>query len=183
LLSIIGLVVFGVVLDYVFVALFRRLKRARFKVTEDSPDTYSFLTDVGSYRIDRRTRTFFFAISGRRSTASLDELRRLRYGYLDKSAFMAEMFFGFDVTDFFGPYQDINHWYEIHLETSSGEKIPLFTAGQYQPREFLLTWYITLQERILEKFGLFIEVHDYSRRVLDEIKRGFRESQCDMKYY
>ncbi|MDJ0708823.1 MAG: hypothetical protein QNJ14_00465 [Woeseiaceae bacterium] len=183
MLTIIGLIVVGVVVDYFFVAVFRGLKRAKFTVTEDSPSNYSFLTDVGGYRIDRQARTLSYAISGKRSVVSLDDLKRLKYGYLDKSAFMAEVFFGFDLTDFFGPYQDINHWYEIHLETVSGEKIPLFTAGQYQPREFLLTWYITLQQSILEKMGFFHDVHEYSHRVLDEIKNAFRESNCDMKYH
>lgn len=183
MLSFIALVIIGVALDYFFVAVFRGLKRAKFLVTEDSDKTYSFLTDVGGFRIDRAERTLNYAVLGKRATVPLDDLKRLKFAYLDKSAFMSEVFFGFDVTDFLGPYQDINHWYEIHLETKNGDKIPLFTAGQYQPREFLLTWYITLQERILEQFGLFRDVHDYARRVVDEIKDGFRESNCEMKYH
>lgn len=109
LFSFIALVVVGGVLDYIFVAVFRGLKRAKFVVTEDTDNTYSFLTDVGGFRIDRIERTLNYAVPGKRATVSLDDLKRLKYAYLDKSAFMSEVFFGFDVTDFLGAYQDINH--------------------------------------------------------------------------
>lgn len=183
MLSFFALVSVGVIVDYLLVAFFRGMKKSRFIVTENSDRTYAFQTDIGGFRIDRENKTLNFAVLGDRKTVPLSDLARLKFGYADKSALLQEVFFGFNLTDLMSPYQDSNHWYTIHLVTKNGKPIPIFTAGQYEPREFMLTWYVRLQERILERLGFFHDVHDYSRLVLDELKEGFRESKCEMKYH
>lgn len=80
MLSVIELIVVGIIADYVFVTVFRGLKRARFTVTEDSADSYSFLTDVGRYRIDRQALTLNYSISGKRVSVPLDELKGPEFG-------------------------------------------------------------------------------------------------------
>jgi hypothetical protein len=176
------LVVVGVVADYIFTAYFRRLKKATFVVTQDTPQQYAFQSDVGGFRIDRDARKVFYAVGGKRAKVSFDEIKRLKLAYADNSALFEELFFGFDVTDLMGRYQDSNHWYTIQLELVDGSRIPLFTAGQHQPREFLLGWYITLQERLLERFGAFRDVHEFAGLVLDELRDAFKESKCEIRY-
>lgn len=181
--SLLSLVVVGVIADYIFVAIFRGMKKSKFIVTENSEKAFSFETAAGGFRIDRAKRELSYAVLGVRRSVPLDELARLKFGYADKSALLQEIFFGYELTDALSAYQDSNHWYTVQISTKQGDSIPLFTAGQYEPREFFLGWYIRLQEAILEKLGLFHDVHDYAQLVLDEIKDGFRESGCEMKYH
>ena len=52
----------------------------------------------------------------------------------------------------------------------------MFIAGQYEPREFLLGWYIGLQARILGALGLFHDIDDHCRQVLERIQAQFRKA-------
>ncbi len=163
-------------LDFLFVAFFRRLKKGHFKVHSDTTEAFEFSTSVGGFAIDRANRVFKYATPDGRGSIPLDDVDKLEFGLVEKYAFLQEMFFGFDLTDIMGRYQDSDYWYSISVRTSAGEHVPIYIAGQYKQREFLLTWYINLQQRILEKLGVFVDVHEWSRAVVDSIQAAFQRS-------
>ncbi len=163
-------------LDFLFVAFFRRLKKGRYKVHTDTSEVFEFSTDVGGFAIDRVERVFRYATPGGRGSIPLDAVNKLEFGLVEKYALLQEILFGFDLTDFMGRYQDSDYWYSISLRTADNEHIPIYIAGQYKQRSFLMTWYINLQQRILEAMGAFVDVHDWSRAVVDSLKDAFQGS-------
>jgi hypothetical protein len=79
------------------------------------------------------------------------------------------MFFGYNLTDLLPRYHDTVEWLAIAAVTHDGKRIPLFLSGRYQQREFLLGWYIELQERLLGRIGLLKDVEAQSRTALAAI--------------
>ncbi len=163
-------------LDFIFVAFFRRLKKGRYKVHANTAEVVEFSTDVGGFAIDRVHEEFRYATPEGRGSVPLAAVRKLEFGLVEKYALLQEILFGFDLTDYLGRYQDSDYWYSIVVRTVEGEHIPVYIAGQYKQREFLMTWYINLQQRVLEVLGVFVDVHDWSRAVVDSIQDAFQES-------
>ena len=168
-------------LDFLFVAFFRRLKKGRYKIHSNTADVFEFSTDVGGFSIDRANRVFRYATPAGRGSVSLDSLEKLEFGLVTNYALLQEIFFGFDILDFLPRYQDSDYWYSIAVRTREGEQIPVYIAGQYKQREFLMTWYINLQQRVLEALGLFVDVHDFSRAVVDSVSDAFEASGVEVR--
>ena len=170
-----------ILLDFLFVAFFRRLKKGHYKVHADTSEAFEFSTDVGGYAIDRAERVFRYTTPETRGTIPLDDVQKLEFGLVEKYPFLKEWFFGFNLTDMMRRYQDSDYWYSITILTAEGKHIPVYLGGQYKQREFLLTWYINLQQRLLEMLGAFVDVHDWSRAVVDSIQDAFEESGVTLK--
>ena len=165
-----------VLLNFLFFAFFRRLKKGRFKVHTDTADVFEFSTDVGGFAIDRNERVFRYATPELSGSIPFDAVQKLEFGLVDKYPVLQEWFFGFSLTDTMRRYQDSDYWYSITVRTAEGKHIPIFIAGQWKQREFLMTWYVNLQQRILETLGIFVDVHEWSRTVVDSIKDAFQAS-------
>ena len=170
-----------ILLDFLYVAFFRRLKKGRYRLYSDTPDLFEFSTDAGGFAIDRTRGEFRYATPEGRGSVPLDSIEKLEFGLVRNYALLQEIFFGFDITDFLPRYQDSDYWYSIAARTVHGERIPLFIAGQYKQREFLLTWYINLQQRVLEALGVFVDVRDFSAAVVDDIQAAFRAADVEVR--
>ena len=168
-------------LDFLFVAFFRRLKKGRYKVHTDTAEVFEFSTDVGGFAIDRAKRVFRYATPESRGSIPLDAVQKLEFGLVENYPLLQEWFFGFNLTDMMSRYQDSDYWYSISVLTTDGKHIPIYIAGQYKQREFLLTWYINLQQRTLEMLGAFVDVHEWSRAVVDSIQDAFRVSEVPVQ--
>ena len=89
---------------------------------------------------------------------------------------LQELFFGFDLPDLLHRYADTVVWHSISLEMVDGSELPVFIAGQYQPREFLLGWYIDAQEQLLASLGMFRDAREHTVGVLDALQGGFGQA-------
>ena len=178
--SIIVLVVLGIVLDYFWTTLFRRVRKGKFKVVSDFEGAFQFETNFGQFRIDHKTQRMSVVSKQKRVSFSLKDISALRYTYNDEWALFNEWLFGFDYTDLLTNYQDLIHWYTITIKTNDGQKIPVFVAGQWEPREFLFGWYIQLQENILSRFGLFREIDEHCSEVFEQIHYQLKKSGIEI---
>ena len=83
---------------------------------------------------------------------------------------MAELFFGFNLTDFMGRYRDTREWFSIAAVARGGQRIPLYLGSRYQRREFLMGWYIDLQSALLSRMGLLRDAESESREAYELIR-------------
>ena len=176
-IALVGLVIalvigIGVLIDTFWVALFRVTPQGRFEVSVDNPSSFSFLTKLGAFSVDRGKRVLSFVLAGRKKgLLPLSDIRGLEYRAQVKGATLHEIFFGLDLTDILPLYRDTIEWYSISAVTTKEERIPIYLGGQYRPREFLMTWYIDLQAALLEKIGLVHDEGEESRAALNVIQR------------
>ena len=161
----------GALIDTFWVALFRVTPQGKFRVSVDNPSSFSFLTKLGAFSVDRGKSVLSFVTGRRKGLLPLSDIKGLEYRAQVKSATLQELFFGLDLTDALPAYRDTIDWYSISAVTIKGERIPIYLGGQYQPREFLLTWYIELQARMLERTGLVHDEGAESRAALSVIQR------------
>jgi hypothetical protein len=163
--------ILGIVIDLFWVAAFRLAPQGKFKVSVNNPSSFSFLTKLGGFSIDRGKQALSFALVGRRGLLPLSEIKGLEYRAKAKVATLQELFLGFDLADVLPSYQDTIDWYSISAVTSKQERIPIYLGGEYQRREFMMTWYIDLQAALLEKLGLGHDEGAQSRNALRVIQR------------
>lgn len=161
----------GVLIDTFWVALFRVTPQGKFRVSVDNPSSFSFLTRLGAFSVDRGKSVLSFVTGRRKGRLPLSDIKGLEYRAQVKAATLQELFFGLDLTDALSAYRDTIDWYSISAVTTKDERIPIYLGGQYQPREFLLTWYIDLQARWLERMGLVHDEAAESRAALSVIQR------------
>src|SRR5262249_23152182 len=94
----------------------------------------------------------------------------------DEWALAEELLTGLDFTDLLPAYQDQIHWYSIKLLLKDRSEVPVFAAGEYEPREFLMNWYYDIQARLLRALGALLDVGQYSRDVLDRFLHELRSA-------
>jgi hypothetical protein len=152
--------------DTAWVALFRAAPAGRFRVLVDDGTTFTFATTTGRFSVDRAARVLTYAAGKRRGRLGFDEMKGLEYRVDSQWAVLQEIFFGWDATDWMAPYRDTVDWFALAVVTNDGQRLPLYLAGRYAPREFMLTWYIDLQSALLEKLRL---AHDVEARSRDAV--------------
>jgi len=162
--------VLPIVADTAWVALFRAKPAGRFKVSRESDDEIGFSSSTGIFVIKSAARTLAYASGRQRGVLSFDEIKGLEYRADEHYALLAELFFGFDGTDLLPRYRDTVDWYSIAVLATDGRRIPLFLSGEYQPREFLLGWYIELQAALLSRIGLLTDVEEQGWQALAAIQ-------------
>ena len=170
----------AMVLDWVWAALFRTTRKGKFKITRTDAAHFTFVTDPGTFSIDRNKRTLTYSVSKEDGILSFEEIAGIKYRAEVRYAGLEEVYLGFDLTDSMPRHADTLYWYSISLQTADGREIPLFIIGQYEPREFMLSWYIELQGGVLERLGLFKDAHGYSLSVLESIQDQFDKSAADV---
>ncbi|MCG2593976.1 hypothetical protein LZ009_14435 [Ramlibacter sp. XY19] len=150
-------------------ALARARPVGRFKVTRDDGVLFDFATSTGTFSINPRAQVLTYTRGGQRGSLKFSDIKGLAYRFDADYALLEEMFFGFNLADMLPRYHDTIDWFAIAAVTHDGRRIPLFLSGRYQQREFLLGWYIELQEWLLERLGLLKDVEAQSRTALDAI--------------
>lgn len=155
---------------------YRRMRKGRFDVLARTSTGTSFRTDLATFRIDTTHRTVALVAKDGRRSASIDDVQAVRIRESEESALLLELLRGFDLMDFAGRYRDTVLWSTISLRFVDGSEWPVFVAGKYQPREFLMGWFLELQARALVRMGWITDVdarvHDVSDEIAALLERG-----------
>lgn len=160
----------GFAIDTAFVALFRAHKAGRFDVVRDDAKSFGFVSDTGRFNIYPDERKIGYNVGAERGTLAFDELDGIEYRAEERDALLAELFFGFDLTDFMGRYRDTREWFSIAVVARGGRRVPLYLGSRYQRREFLMGWYIDLQSALLSRLGLSRDAEAESREAYELIR-------------
>lgn len=163
-------ILLSVLADTVWTALFRAGPVGRFKIIHESGSEIRFTSSTGNFVVNRDSRTLRFSCGRDRGVLRFDEIRKLEYHVDERYALLAQLFVGLNRSSLLDRYHDTVDWFSITVLTLDGRRIPLFLSGQYQPREFLLGWYIDLQAELLEYLGLMVDVEKQGRAALDAIQ-------------
>src|SRR5262245_33223887 len=148
LLSLVVAAALAILFDTAWVAIFRARPVGRFKVTRDTADTLSFLSNHGAFTVSQGSQTLTYVLGQMRGSLKFSEIKGIEYRVNEKSALLEELFFGIDWTVLLSRYQDTVDWFSIGVVTTDGRRIPLYLSGQYSQREFLLGRYIELQAAV-----------------------------------
>jgi hypothetical protein len=168
--SLLITIALAILVDTAWVALFRARPVGKFKVLRDTADTFSFLSNRGTFSVSQRSQTLNYALGKSRGSVKFSDIKGVEYRVSEKYALLEELVFGFDWTDLLSQYQDTVEWFSIGVVTTDGRRIPLYLSGQYTPREFLLGWYIDLQATVLSSVGLLKDVEEQSRSALELVQ-------------
>lgn len=158
------------VVDTAWVALFRAQPVGRLEVLRDGSALFQFRSRCGTFSIYPKERRLLLGGRDGPRQLALDRIRGLEYRMNQSHALLQELFFGFDLTDFLEDYRDTVDWFSVAVLTHEGERIPLYLSGEYQQREFLMTWYIDLQAGLLRALGLLADVPARSREAMELLR-------------
>ena len=169
-------------LDFTFAALFRYRRKGRFKINEDCMEEFSFKSDLCTCRIDFKNQSI--AVVSRKSKQSIpfSRLKGITIVRHDTWAIYAEVLTGFGLNDFYRDDRDRIHWHTITLVLCDGLQVPLYTAGEYEPREVFLGWYFKLQAAILYALKLTPDIPVQVGLVLRSIMLAINRSGSKVPY-
>lgn len=170
LLALLLVLAAGFAIDTAFVALFRAHKAGKFEVVRDDAGMFGFVTDTGRFNVYPGQHKLGYTIGAQRGTLAFDQIDGIEYRAEERHALLAELFFGFDLTDFMGRYRDTREWFSIAVVARGGQRIPLYLGSRYQRREFLMGWYIDLQCALLSRLGLLRDAETESREAYELIR-------------
>jgi hypothetical protein len=157
-------------IDTAFVALFQAHKAGKFEVFRDDDGLFGFATDTGRFNVYPGQRKLGYSVGAQRGTLAFDDIDGIEYRAEERHALLAELFFGFDLTDFMGRYRDTREWFSITVVARGGQRIPLYLGSRYQRREFLMGWYLDLQAALLSRLGLLRDAEAESRAAYERIR-------------
>lgn len=160
----------GLVVDALWVALFRARAAGRFQVLQDGYARYRFRTDVGEFSIYPREQRLDHPQARGRASVAFADIRGLEYRVNPEYAWLQELFFGYGVTDLLGQYHDTVEWYSLAVVLHDGTRVPLYLSGQYVRREFLMGWYLDAQAWVLERLRLARNVEDDARATMENLR-------------
>ena len=127
-------------------------------------------------KFDGEHKSIAYVYKEERGSISFTDISGLSYEATEESAYALEFLNGFDLTDLMPQYKDSIVWRNIYLHTTDGNKLLLFAVGQYIPREFLLTWFIELQAKVLAAIGLYQDVDDAAHTALGDIQNALKHT-------
>ncbi|MFZ3087754.1 MAG: hypothetical protein WA123_06785 [Methylotenera sp.] len=171
----------GILTHLFWMGLFRQINKGRFNVIKNTTKSFKVISDFGSVNIDHELQKLTLGGKNRYLKIDLNQITGVRFTHDDEWARFAEWFFGVGLLDVFPAFRDRVHWYTIKLVLSDGKEVPIFVAGEYEPREFLMGWYLDLEVSILSWFGVLPDVGAYARETLDcvmsELNKGGKNVQ------
>lgn len=168
-LLVVLLMTFALAANVVSAVFFRRMRKGRFDVLARTPAGTSFRTDLATFRIDTVHRSIALVSPSGRRSAPLGDVQAVRIRESEDAAWLLEFMRGFDLMDLAGRYRDTVLWSTVSLRFVDGSEWPVFVAGQYQPREFLMGWFLDLQARVLVRLGWITDVPVRVHAVADEL--------------
>jgi hypothetical protein len=160
----------GVIVDTVWVALFRAQPVGRYKVTHRGEALFQADTSTGKLRILSKEGRLEVEVKGRSTVLPFAEIAGMEYRVHEHDALLQEFFFGFGLADWWARYRDTVEWFSIAIISTSGQRVLLYVSGQYTQREFLMEWYIELQTWLLTRLGVLVDVEAQSRAAMEEIR-------------
>ena len=165
----------GVALNVAWVAYTRRIRLGKLSILSSS-NTVRMTTNLGLMKFDGENQAIAYVYKDQRGSITFADVIGLSFEAAEESAFALEFLNGFDLTDLLPQYKDSIVWRNIYLQTRDGNRLLIFSAGQYIPREFLLTWFLNLQARMLSAMGLYQDVDDVAQAALDEIQMALKDT-------
>lgn len=168
---VVGVIALALAANVASTVFVRRMRKGRFDVMARTASGTSFRTDLATFRIDTAHRTVARTGKDGRGSAPLADVRAVRIREAEQSAWLLEWMRGLDITDLMGRYRDSMLWWTVSLTFDDGSEWPLFIAGQYQPREFLLGGYLAWQYRVLVRLGWITDVPDHVQGVAEAIQQ------------
>jgi hypothetical protein len=179
--SVIVFLVLCLLFNFIFLAMFRAMRKGYFSVMAESANAFCFKTDFGIFKISHSDKSLTHIGQNGKKVIKLEDVASVKFAYDERWAVLAEFFFGFDLMDLFSPYRDRIHWYTVKLRLKDNSELPLFVAGEYEPREFLLGWALNLEARILSAMGLLKDVPSYARNILNSLLKELGKSGIGLK--
>jgi len=165
-------------LSLAFVGLWAARPQGRFKVLADTPERFVFSSSCGEFTLHHGSGTLAWIAKGQRASTKLADMRGFDYLVNEEADWVGEFLFGFDFTDLWARYRDSVEWHEIAIVTSPQGRVPVFRSGRLQQREFLMTWFFDLQERLLVALGLLHDVDRQSREALELLQQRFGKGRA-----
>lgn len=169
------LIIASIVLDTCFVAFFRRQRKGKFEVTNNGGNQIKIESNFGRFIFDKKSKTLIYRDKEKLSTVEFSKIEGIEINATDDFAFLREIFFGFNIFDIFKRYRDSDYTNTLIIRTNDERSIPIFTVGQYHQRDFLLTWYINAQTRILSFFGLLKNASERAETIQRQTQELFRK--------
>jgi hypothetical protein len=170
------LIIAGLLVGSAHRVLFYRMRKGYFFLRSSGQHFSLIDTNFGKFQIDYRRAKMALESRWSRKVVALDDVSALQFRHRDETALYEEACEGFDVTDLLPAYRDRIHWYTIKLVLRDGTELPLFTAGEYEPREFLAGWLLDLEAGVLQRLGLKPDVAEHARTVLDSFLAEFKKA-------
>jgi hypothetical protein len=149
-----------------WIGFLRWMQKGRFEVLEDSPGRLVFRSNCELFTLHRPSGTLVWDQKGRKVSTRLEEIKGIDYLSNDDGALALEFLDGFDLTDLWPRYRDTVEHHEVALVTERHGRVPVFYGSRWQRREFLLGWFIDLQDALLVRSGLIRDVEQRARDAL-----------------
>ncbi|WP_372365984.1 hypothetical protein [Candidatus Uabimicrobium sp. HlEnr_7] len=164
----------SIVIGTLFHSFLHRIRKGLFTILPNSnTNIQSFQTNHAIVNIYNTEKKVYITPRKKDQIAlHVDEIIGLEMRFEEKTSWY-EILFDLQLTDLFKSNRDTVDWYYIYLQTSNQEKILLFSAGQYQRREFLMNFLINFSNNLLARFNLYRDLDSYKEDVITNIKDMF----------
>lgn len=173
-LAMAAILLVSLALNLAYRAFRSRVRRGRYEESS-AADGPAFVTDHGTFVVNKRTRTVDILAPDGRYNLPFDNIEVLQLQHRVREALGEELLFeNFSLFDLHGKYRDHVHSYSIVIRTRSGE-VPLFEAAQYEVRDFLNVS-VPIQLWLLGKMGFHRKAEEVSAEVLGKIQLQFRRA-------
>ena len=168
----------ALILNFAIKAVLYRIKKGKFRTvgSKGEGSAFGFETDYGNFILSPSKSALFYDGSGGSGMRfAFSEIKRVALLHSDESSLLGEFVFGLDLWDLFKSNRDTVQWRMLALEMASGEKLPVFVAGQYVRREIFLGWWFNFEKDFLERIGVLKSIDDRLWEVSHEIETMLRQ--------
>jgi hypothetical protein len=115
--------------------LLGRLRDGRYEPVASAPGRFAFRSDYGLVEFDLDGGSVRIGLDGASRTIALAQVRGLHVETMEELASLSDEIIG--GADVLGSLRDRIRWTNVVLQLDSGERVPLFGAGQLERREAL----------------------------------------------
>ncbi len=165
--TLIASIVFAIVLDTLWVAFFRAQPVGKFKILRDGESVFQYQSHNGVITIFPKEGKFQYKDMKGSQSIKCEDLKGIEYRANESLAVIQDLFSGVQGIDLQPQYMDTIDWFSLTAVAKDGKRIPLYLSGQYNPRGFMLSWYIDLQAQFLEKIGVLVDVEQKSFEIME----------------
>ena len=168
-------IVSAIVFGFAFRAGFYSTQMGKFSILPVGQNGNSLLTsDYGQFLLDNEKKQLRVRPKdGEEVSIPYDEIKGLKYGYDTQFAFLPEFLFG--SWPLFKEHEDTYEWFHIYVVLKNREKIPLYSIGNYEQREFAFGWWIAIEKAILRKLGTLEDIASISQNAFESVLALFKE--------
>lgn len=146
------------------------MRKGKFTIAKSSKEFLSFSSDFGSFHIKFNEKSVYANNLDNKKTISLEDIAGIRYVVNDELALHTERFSLKSSADL----NNVIHWYIIKLILKDRTDVPVFIAGEYEPKSWFGEWQSRLEINTYQMLGLVKEVEGHSRDVLETILTSFK---------